>query len=357
MPNMELIKDGVKIIIISIPLIYFLIISKDIVLKQKRFLLLTIGFSILMLGGIMDFADEFARLNNVFLLGANFYYHERIEDILGLIGFVLFFLGIAIEIGRIKKENVDKKDMIQTLQEQAEQLKKYDELKSKFVEDVSHEFRSPIASISMSISNIIDGLMGDVSEEQRSALDVGKRNLDRLSRLARDMLTLSQIKSGKIVLLRRPNDISALVEEACLSLKPIFEEKHIKFSNTSYLKDPKVWCDGDRLLQLFVNLLSNGLKYSPSDTQISVRISEEGRNIRVEVEDQGRGMSQKDADKLFSRFEKLDAKEEDAVGLGLAIAKEIVTIHHGKIWVESKLNEGTRFIFTIPKDLRKEDKR
>lgn len=353
-PNFEFVKDGLKIVIIFLPLIYFLVKSRKIISKEKGIFLLIFGFSIMLLGGILDFTDEFKKLSDVFLIGANFPYHETIEDVFGVIGFILFALGIAIEIKRVTRENIEKKNIIQKLEEQAGRLKKYDELKSKFIQDVSHEFNTPLSSIKMSISNIIDGLMGDVPDDQKKSLGIGKKNLDRLSRLITDLLTLSQIESGKMTIRRNLNNISSLADDAYLSLKPLFTNKNIAFSKVCYLEKAEVWCDADRITQVFVNILSNAMKYSPTKTQVAVRISEEDDDIRTEIEDQGKGMSQEDADKLFNRFKRLDAEKEDGTGLGLVISKEIITMHQGKIWIESKLQKGTRFIFTIPKSLRKD---
>lgn len=354
MPDVEFIKDGLKIVVIFLPLIYFLVKSRNIIVRRKGLFLLIFGFSTMLLGGILDFTDEFAILDNVFLIGARFPYHEAIEDFFGIFGFILFALGIAIEIRLIKNENLERERMIRKLEEQTQRLKKFDGLKSKFVQDVSHEFRSPLNSIKLSLSNIIDGLMGEVDGKQKEALSIGKKNLDRLSRLVADLLTLSQIESGKMVMHRKLNDISSLAQEAYSSLKPMFENRNIAFNRVCYLDEPNVWCDGDKIIQVFVNILSNGLKYSPPNTQIAVRISGEGQDIRVEIEDQGKGMSEKDLEKLFDRFERIDAEKENGTGLGLAISKEIIDRHHGKVWVESKVGQGTRFIFTVPKDLRGE---
>ena len=354
--NMEFVKDGLKILVIFLPLAYFLVKARGIIARKKGLFLLMAGFVIMLLGGIVDFADEFAALNNVFLVGLNFPHHETIEDILGVIGFTMFALGIALEIKHARKENIEKEKLIRRLSEQAEKLKKFDDLKSKFIRDVSHEFCSPLSCVNLSLSNIIDGLMGDVTGKQKSILQNGKKNLERLGRLVTDLLTLSKIESGKMIIQRKQNDVSLLAEEAYLSMKPMFERRRITFSRVSYLHDPKIWCDGDRIIQVFVNIFSNSLKYGLPGSEISVRLSEEGRHIRVEIEDKGKGMSQQELDKLFKEFERLDAEKEDGTGLGLVISKEILTLHHGRMWAESKLNEGTRFIFTIPRDARKENR-
>ena len=335
-----------------IPLIYFLVKGKTVIAKDKRLFVLIFGFSVLFVGGIFDFAGDVRTLDNIPLIGSNYPYHESIEDILGIVGFFLFALGVALEIRYIKKENLKEKEIIDKLQEQASRLEKYDKLKSKFIEDVSHEFRSPLCSISMSLHNVITGLMGDVSREQADALNIGQRNLNRLSRLVNDLLALSQIEAGRLPLHRKLSDIFSLANEAYLSLKPLFEEKKISFSRVSYLKNSDIWCDPDKVIQVFVNFLSNSLKYSRPESQVTVHIYDDGPNARIEVQDQGKGLTEEELSKLFNRFERLEEDKAEGAGLGLVISKELIGLHKGRVWVESKVNEGTKFIFTLPKDMR-----
>jgi len=351
--SFEVIKDGLKILAIFVPLLYFFIKGKSIIVKDKRLLLLIFGFLVLLFGWCIDFAGDFKELDNVFIFGQKFPHHELIEDIVGVLGFILFSLGIGIEIKYINDENREKKKMIQRLEEQANHLRKFDTLKSKFVEDVSHEFCSPLSNIVFTLNNVVDGLMGEVNDKQKEALNIGRKNLNRLSRLVADMLTLSKIEEGKIVMHRGINDISLLVDEAHMALKSVFDNNNIGFKKISYIEDSKIWCDGDKIIQVLINIISNGLKYSPSNTQINVRISGGDNEVCLEIEDQGKGMSQGDVEKLFNRFERLKEEKDDGTGLGLVIAKEIVDLHNGKILIQSKINEGTRFIITLPKDIRK----
>jgi signal transduction histidine kinase len=350
--NQEVVKDFLKIILIFTLLAYFLFQTRKFIVKEKGLFFLMGGFAIMLMGGIVDFCGDLPALNSVFILGQNFPYHERIEDILGIIGFIMFTAGIAIQIRYVTNEYIEKEKTIQKLNKQSEELKRFDELKSKFVMDVSHEFRSPLTSVNMCLNNIIDGLMGSVTSQQKEALIIGKKNIGRLSRLVSDILTLSQIESGKLALNRELSDISSIAEEAYLSLRPMFENKRITFNKVIQTVDDRVWCDTDKIMQVFVNLLTNSLKYSSENSSITVKISDEDHGIKVEIEDCGKGISPEDMEKLFSRFEKLDPKNEDSIGLGLVISKEIINLHHGRIWAESKLREGTHFIFTIPKDLR-----
>lgn len=351
-PDSELIKDALKLIAISLPLAYILVRGRGIVARDKRLFFLMFGFSLLIIGALFDFTGDITPLKAIPLIGGDDPHHEQVEDVLGFIGFLFFAAGIIAEINHASREDVEKKKMIATLQQQTDRLKRFDELKTKFVGDVSHEFRSPIASITLSISNVIDGLMGDVNEEQRETLHLGKLNLDRLSRLVSDLLTLSSMESGHMVMRRSKHNLSSLVDEAYLSLRSLFEGKRIAFKAVCYAQRPEVWCDHDRVVQVFVNLLSNSIKYSASGTRVEVRVSDAGKDLKVEIEDQGKGIAQEDLKKLFTRFERLSVERVEGVGLGLAIAKEIVGMHHGTISVQSRVGEGTCFAVTLPRDVR-----
>ena len=348
-PEMETIKDGLKLIILFLPLLYFFFKAKSIIIKDKRLTLLIGGFLILFMALFLDFAGDLAALDDVFIIGANFRYHELLETLLGSIGFILFTAGIALEINYIKKENIEKQKTIQKLKEQTEKLRKFDELKSKFIQDVSHEFQSPLTNASLSLNNIIEGLIGEVPEGQKQALEAGKRNIERLSRLAREVLTLSQIESGQMTFHGKLHSITSLAHEAYLSLKSLVENKHLTFKSTIILTDPILWCDGDKIMQVFINLMSNAIKYSPEQSHIAMTITEENHVVKVQIEDQGQGISKDDLAKLFNRFERLKEQKTEGTGLGLVISKEIISLHHGKIWAESTPGQNTRFIFTLPK--------
>jgi len=352
MPDSAIIKDIVKIIAISFPLVYLLVKGSSVVVKDRRFFLIILGFSILILGALFDLSGDFTYLKEIPIMGGGDARHEPIEDIIGFIGFLLFTIGIVTEINHARREDAEKKRMIVKLQEQAGHLKKFDELKTRFIGDVSHEFRSPIASITLSLSNIIDGLMGEVTEEQKKTLQAGRQNLDRLSRLVSDLLTLSSMESGHMVMNRTKNDLSTLVVESYTSLRSLFESKHIAFRTACYIDEPLIWCDHDRIVQVFVNLLGNSVKYSASGSSVEVRISDAGKDLKIEVEDQGRGIAREDLKRLFTRFEQLNAERIEGIGLGLAIAKEIIDMHRGTVSVQSRVGEGTCFTVTLPKDMR-----
>ncbi|MFH0731307.1 MAG: HAMP domain-containing sensor histidine kinase [Candidatus Omnitrophota bacterium] len=346
--DIETIKDGLKLFLVFLPLLYFYFKGIDIIVRDIRLAMFVGGFSILLVGLFTDFAGDVSMFNGVPFIGGDYPFHEQLETILGTVGFLLFAIGIAMEIDYIKNVTNEKQKMIQKLQGQTEQLKKFDQLKTKFIQDLSHEFQSPLTNIRLSLHNIIEGLMGEVSESQKGTLEIGRRNVERLNRLSSDILSLSQIESGKFPFHGATHNLRSLAQEAYLSLKSLFDKKSISFKLTNLLTDSKIWCDGDEIIQVFVNLFSNAIKYSPAKTQISVKLSQEEQNVRVEIEDQGPGIAREDLEKLFNRFERVDQQKESGTGLGLAISKEIISLHKGRIWAESTIGEGTRMIFILP---------
>jgi len=117
---------------------------------------------------------------------------------------------------------------------------------------------------------------------------------------------------------------------------------------------PKFWGDKDRLYESVFNLLDNAIKYSFADSSIDIVVEDSGENIKFSFEDQGKGIDPQDIPKMFNKYERLFEEKQAGTGLGLAITKDIIELHKGKIWVESKLGKGSKFIFTLPKDLRKQ---
>jgi len=115
-----------------------------------------------------------------------------------------------------------------------------------------------------------------------------------------------------------------------------------------------LWGDKDKLEQVIVNLLSNAIKYSPSGGNIAIKLTGTEDEIRFEIFNAGSDITKKDIDKLFNKYERITAEKQEGTGLGLYISKSIIGLHKGKIWVESELGKGSRFIFTLPRNLRKE---
>ena len=114
-----------------------------------------------------------------------------------------------------------------------------------------------------------------------------------------------------------------------------------------------IWGDRDKVTEVIINLLNNAIKYTPEKGSIVVRIDGDDKEIRFEVYDSGPGIAKEDFEKIFDKFERVTVEKQEGTGLGLSIAKDIVGLHKGRIWVESEIGKGSKFIFVLPRDLRK----
>ena len=238
---------------------------------------------------------------------------------------------------------------ISKIKKAEELLKQMDDRKSAFVANVSHEFKNPLGTIRNSLSYILDGLSGEISEKQKPMLEMAKRNTERLIRLVTDLLDVSRIEAGKMKLKKEQIKIGSLVDEVIAANRDEISRKGLILEKEFSEDAGSVWADNDRLTEVIINLLSNAVKYTPSGGRITIRLSGSGKEARFEISDSGPGIARKDFYKLFDKFERLTAERQEGTGLGLSITKDIIELHKGKIWVESELGKGSKFIFTLPR--------
>jgi two-component system sensor histidine kinase/response regulator len=221
-----------------------------------------------------------------------------------------------------------------------------DQLKSSLVSTVSHELRTPLTMI-QGFSELL--LMRDLAEERsREALNQINASAERLTRLIEDLLSVSRIESGRLVVRTEPERLDEVVEDVVAS----FDEREERPLLTEVEPDlPDVMADRDKLVQVLTNLVSNALKYSPPDTEVKVRAAGTGASVQVDVIDHGIGLSAEEQSQLFSKFFRADRDEvRDAggTGLGLYIAKSLVEMQGGALWVESEPGRGSTFSFSLP---------
>jgi len=232
------------------------------------------------------------------------------------------------------------------------ELKKVESLKNEFIGTVSHELRTPLTALKESIGIVLDGSAGEVNEEQKDFLDTAKRNVDRLSRLINDVLDLQKLESGKMSFDMQENDMNFLIEDVKNTMEPVCTRKGLTLSVKREEKLPAVVFDRDRMIQVLTNLVNNAIKFTErGGITIGVDYKDGENTYRVFVEDTGSGIKQDDIPRLFQRFEQLKtsgSRKTGGTGLGLAISKQIVEAHGGKIWAESEIGKGSRFIFLLP---------
>jgi PAS domain S-box-containing protein len=232
-----------------------------------------------------------------------------------------------------------------------QRLKELDKLKSDFVSNVSHELRTPLTAIKGSVDNMLDGLTGELNEKQSRYLTRIKSNADRLARLINDLLDLSRIEAG--IKLNRINlSLPTVVKEVVESLGSVAAEKLINFEIKTADNDLTAWADPDRVAEVLTNLLGNAIKFSPTGGNVTVSLARSRNNwVKVSITDTGTGIRPEEANRIFDKFYQVSHPEQPkatGTGLGLPIAKALVEMHGGRIWLESQVGHGSVFSFTLP---------
>ncbi len=249
---------------------------------------------------------------------------------------------------------VDERENVQgvvTLLQDVTQFKNLDRMKSEFMATVSHELRTPLTSINMAIDILSQEVLGKVNERQLDMLSTAKDDCERLTKLVRELLDLSRLESGKYEMKREKINLRSLVDEALKPLRLQFQEKNIHLRTEISLTIPEIAGDQQQLSWVITNLVSNALRYTPPDGDVIIRSELVDDSARLSVADSGRGIPPDAVEAIFDKFVQVKQATEStpgSVGLGLAIAKEVVEAHGGKIWVESIVGQGSTFFFTIP---------
>ncbi|MBU1767996.1 MAG: HAMP domain-containing histidine kinase, partial [Candidatus Omnitrophica bacterium] len=236
-------------------------------------------------------------------------------------------------------------------------LKEISEMKSDFVSTASHELRTPLAVIRESVSIVLDEISGKVNQKQKRLLSIAVNNISRLTRLIDNLLDISKIESHSNLLVLKTMDIIKVAKEIVKEWDGEALEKNIKLTLAQYPKKP-LWvkADPDKLIQIFDNLISNALKFTRNRGKITINVFDKANEAEVEIIDTGCGIAPSDMPKLFEKFEQLNHDPETGnkgTGLGLAITKGLLAKHGGRIGVESKLGQGTKFTFILPKAAQK----
>ncbi|MBU1888090.1 MAG: response regulator [Candidatus Omnitrophica bacterium] len=247
---------------------------------------------------------------------------------------------------RLQKEVAAKKVELEAANKKLQEL---DKIKSGFVANVAHEFRTPLTIIKGNVDMVLKGGLGKVEASQKEMLDGAIRVANRLSRLVNDLLDISKIESGKMQLKKETLNINKIIEENIGVFRKMMQDRKQVLKNDLANDMPDIKGDMDKVTQVFVNLLSNAIKYSPENGNITIKTVNLEAEIMVEVSDTGEGIAPENLDKVFDKFTRVTAEKKEGTGLGLPIAKDIVVLHKGRMWVKSELGKGSQFYFTLPK--------
>jgi signal transduction histidine kinase/putative methionine-R-sulfoxide reductase with GAF domain len=236
------------------------------------------------------------------------------------------------------------------IQEKSRQLAEASQHKSQFLANMSHELRTPLNAILGYTELILDNLYGDTPEKMRGVLQRIESNGRHLLGLINDVLDLSKIEAGQLVLALTDYSLKNVVQTVFSAVEPLAREKKLAFKVEVAPEMPTGHGDERRLTQVLLNLVGNAIKFTDAG-EVVIKASQTDGSFNVAVCDTGPGISATDQAKLFQEFQQADnsiTRKKGGTGLGLAISKRIVEMHGGKIWLESTVGRGSTFLFTIP---------
>lgn len=230
------------------------------------------------------------------------------------------------------------------------QLRQIDEAKSSLISTVSHELKTPLTSIQMSIHLLMEDQIGPLNERQRELVMAAREDSDRLRRIIENLLEMGRLQAGRASMQLEAVEPVELIRQAAAAMESAFAEKHIRFEWTAPTELPAARADRARTEHALGNLLSNALKYTAAGGQVRLSAQAEPAAVRFSVSDTGIGIPEGYLKSIFDRYVRVPGgTDAPGVGLGLAIAKELIEAQGGRISVESRVGEGSTFSFTLPR--------
>jgi len=236
------------------------------------------------------------------------------------------------------------------IQDKSRQLEEASQHKSQFLANMSHELRTPLNAILGYSELMADGAYGEPSEKMMGVLKRLESNGRHLLGLINDVLDLSKIEAGQLVLELSDYSVQDIAQTVRSTLEPLAADKKLAFKVEMVPDLPPGRGDGRRLTQVLINLVGNAIKFTDAG-EVGIKAEANNGSFKVSVRDTGPGISAADQAKLFQEFQQADnaiTRKKGGTGLGLAISKRIIEMHGGKIWVESQPGEGSTFAFTLP---------
>lgn len=244
--------------------------------------------------------------------------------------------------------------MFEELEHEKVELKRLERIRKDFVINVSHELRTPLASIQGYAETLLDGALQDGDNNVRF-VNIIRQNAERLTSLTADLLTLSRIELKMRSFQLAGYYAARLLRDSVEGMQPIAERKEIELTMSAPPSDAEIFCDSEAFHQILSNLIDNAIKYTPHGGKVHVGAVpltvDRQEMVRFWVTDSGVGIPKEDQPRLFERFYRVDkarSRELGGTGLGLAIVKHLVRAQGGEVWVDSEINKGSTFSFTLP---------
>lgn len=228
------------------------------------------------------------------------------------------------------------------------ELKEQDMAKTNFMATLSHELKTPISAIDMSLNLLEDARIGPLNEEQWELSGTIRQNSARLLKMVNEILDISRIESGQLQLSMEEIQPDEVVVRALDNVKTFIAEKRVEVIQNIQSDLPKVRLDMPKTTAVLVNFLTNAVRYTPAEKSIEIEVMRQNGSVEFLVRDSGPGISYEDQKKLFLPYRRASGDKTKGTGLGLAISKEFVEAQGGRIWVESEVGQGSKFGFALP---------
>jgi len=219
--------------------------------------------------------------------------------------------------------------------------------KTHFIATVSHELKTPISAIKLSLQLLENEKTGTLNDDQRELIKSCEEDTNTLLKLVSEILNLTQIETGKIQLNIMPSNLKDTIQYAINTNKPIADKRNIKFIEDYPSELPEVLIDKEKTAWVITNLISNAIRYSFDNSDIKISILQTGNRVKISLTDSGQGIDPKYQNKIFDRYFKVPDTEKEGTGLGLAISKEFIEAQGGQISVESKIGVGSTFSIVL----------
>lgn len=257
----------------------------------------------------------------------------------------------AMQLKILKDNIVERTKTLELIKEQNKKILETDKIKNEFLANMSHELRTPLNAI-IGFSEALNlKIFGELNEKQSEYVtDINSSGVHLLG-MINDLLDLSKIESGKMQLSKEIFNVKSAINEALSIVSPLVAQKQQKIKFHCKNDNLEISADRRKFHQILYNLLSNAIKFTDEGGSIVINTVKDGKFLKVSVQDNGIGIPPEFHEKIFAKFQQVDSSfstKHGSTGLGLTITKELVKLHGGKITLESKLNHGTTFIFTIP---------
>lgn len=236
-----------------------------------------------------------------------------------------------------------------------EQIARNNKDNRELISNVTHDLKTPLATIKEALLLIREGVSGQINEKQKKYLDISMENIERMVRMINNILLSDNVLQGRHGIKRNLFNVTDTAKGIIDSLGMLAKKKGILLEDSLPSKRIEIWGDPDKLNEVISNLVENAIKYNKPEGRVNVSLEEDERYVTISVRDTGMGISKDDIERIFERYYRVNGAEESGIsgtGLGLSIVKDIVNMHKGNISVESESDKGTKFTVTLPKDLR-----